>query len=128
MDKKISMVKDGDETRVYLRSLHRMERNTAILLKDLNISEENFREAKALNDVLKAEKQLGVNLNEEQRKAVLTAARSGITILTGGPGTGKTTTINVLIRYFINQGLDLLLAAPTGRAAKRMTEATGYEA
>ena len=49
-------------------------------------------------------------------------------ILTGGPGTGKTTTINTIIHYFAAEGMDILLAAPTGRAAKRMTEATGYEA
>ena len=49
-------------------------------------------------------------------------------ILTGGPGTGKTTTINTMIRYFESEDMDIFLAAPTGRAAKRMTEATGYEA
>ena len=54
--------------------------------------------------------------------------KNGVLILTGGPGTGKTTTINTIIRYFAEEGLDIFLAAPTGRAAKRMTEATGYEA
>ena len=67
-------------------------------------------------------------LDELQRKAVLESVRNSILILTGGPGTGKTTTINTIIRYFEGEGLDLYLAAPTGRAAKRMTEATGYEA
>lgn len=56
------------------------------------------------------------------------AARRGIMVLTGGPGTGKTTTINAMIHFFESEGMDIYLAAPTGRAAKRMTEATGYEA
>ena len=67
-------------------------------------------------------------MDESQRKAVMESIRSGLLILTGGPGTGKTTTINTMIRYFAEEGLDIFLAAPTGRAAKRMTEATGYEA
>ena len=63
-----------------------------------------------------------------QKQAVAAAASHGLFILTGGPGTGKTTTINAIIRYFEEEGAELRLAAPTGRAAKRMTEATGYEA
>lgn len=63
-----------------------------------------------------------------QRMAVMEAVRNGVMVITGGPGTGKTTTINTLIRYFEYENLDIRLAAPTGRAAKRMTEATGYEA
>ena len=63
-----------------------------------------------------------------QKTAVVEAAYSGLMILTGGPGTGKTTTINAMIHYFEAEGLDIFLAAPTGRAAKRMTEATGCEA
>ena len=61
-------------------------------------------------------------------QAVIEAVNCGLLIITGGPGTGKTTTINTIIRYFELGGLDILLAAPTGRAAKRMTEATGFEA
>ena len=61
-------------------------------------------------------------------QAVIEAVNSGLLIITGGPGTGKTTTINTIIRYFEMGGMEILLAAPTGRAAKRMTEATGYEA
>ena len=63
-----------------------------------------------------------------QQKAVTEAVKNGLLMITGGPGTGKTTTINAIIRYFEMEGLDISLAAPTGRAAKRMTEATGYEA
>lgn len=69
-----------------------------------------------------------VELDRLQRKAVMEAVQNGIFILSGGPGTGKTTTINMIIRYFEQEGMDIFLAAPTGRAAKRMTEATGFEA
>ncbi|MDE7417236.1 MAG: ATP-dependent RecD-like DNA helicase [Lachnospiraceae bacterium] len=69
-----------------------------------------------------------MELDALQRKAVTEAVQNGIFILSGGPGTGKTTTINMIIRYFEQEGMDILLAAPTGRAAKRMTEATGFEA
>ena len=69
-----------------------------------------------------------IELDEMQRMAVIEAARNGVLILTGGPGTGKTTTINAIIRFFETQGMDILLAAPTGRAAKRMQETTGQEA
>lgn len=66
--------------------------------------------------------------DELQIRAVIEAVNSGLLIITGGPGTGKTTTINTIIRYFEQEEMEILLAAPTGRAAKRMTEATGYEA
>ncbi|MDE6621432.1 MAG: ATP-dependent RecD-like DNA helicase, partial [Lachnospiraceae bacterium] len=69
-----------------------------------------------------------MKLDALQRKAVIEAVQNGIFILSGGPGTGKTTTINMIIRYFEQEGMDIFLAAPTGRAAKRMTEATGFEA
>lgn len=71
---------------------------------------------------------LGMELDALQFQAVMECARNGLFILSGGPGTGKTTTINMMIRYFESEGLDIALAAPTGRAAKRMTEATGFEA
>lgn len=76
------------------------------------------------------EKQPGpvMELDEKQVEAVIEAVNHGLFVLTGGPGTGKTTTINMMIRYFEEDGMEILLAAPTGRAAKRMTEATGYEA
>ena len=74
------------------------------------------------------EKKNGVTYEELQRKAIATAANNGLLILTGGPGTGKTTTIKGIISMFEKQGLDIALAAPTGRAAKRMSEVTGFEA
>ena len=86
------------------------------------------QEEAILKRVDQIQQQEGLMLDELQRKAVLESVRNSILILTGGPGTGKTTTINTIIRYFEGEGLDLYLAAPTGRAAKRMTEATGCEA
>jgi exodeoxyribonuclease V alpha subunit len=76
----------------------------------------------------KLEETTRLQLDEMQREAVKEAVRNGVFILTGGPGTGKTTTINMMIQYFESEGMDILLGAPTGRAAKRMTEATHYEA
>ena len=77
---------------------------------------------------LRSRRETGTVLDDMQRRAVTEAAGRGLFILTGGPGTGKTTTINAIIRFFEGEGAQLRLAAPTGRAAKRMTEATGYEA
>lgn len=74
------------------------------------------------------EEEAAIALDERQKEAVAAAVGNGLLILTGGPGTGKTTTINAMIKYFEAEGMDIFLAAPTGRAAKRMTEATGCEA
>ena len=74
------------------------------------------------------EKKTEMELDEHQVEAVKEAVRNGLLVITGGPGTGKTTTINTIIKYFELEGMDIFLAAPTGRAAKRMSETTGYEA
>ena len=79
-------------------------------------------------DIEKQEMQDGITYAETQREAIKTAVSRGVLILTGGPGTGKTTTLNGILKLFEQQGLDIALAAPTGRAAKRMTELTGREA
>lgn len=79
-------------------------------------------------DIEKIEKTDGITYAETQREAIKTAVSRGILVLTGGPGTGKTTTLNGILQLFEKQGLDIALAAPTGRAAKRMTELTGREA
>ena len=78
--------------------------------------------------IRKIEKKTGMDLDEHQVEAVKEAVRNGVLVITGGPGTGKTTTINTIIQYFELSGEDIMLAAPTGRAAKRMSETTGYEA
>lgn len=112
---------------VYAGQYYYLELNCARMLHELNIVCEENREGigKRLSQI---EKNTGTLLDEIQREAVIEAACSGLMILTGGPGTGKTTTINAMIQYFASEGLDIYLAAPTGRAAKRMTETTGYEA
>ena len=127
MEQKL-VIKEKDEKRiVYPAQFYYMELNTARMLHDLNIKasvpEEKIRER--LASIAKGEK---LELDVLQEQAVAEAVNSGLLILTGGPGTGKTTTINTIIRYFEQEDMEILLAAPTGRAAKRMAEATGYEA
>lgn len=127
MEKKVVLKQDEDQVRVYPAKYYYMEMNTARMLKELNI---RYEEDDSLirKRIEKLEKQNESTLDERQREAVAEVVKNGIFILTGGPGTGKTTTINAMIRYFLSEGMDIRLAAPTGRAAKRMTETTGYEA
>ena len=127
MEKNVLLNEAEDRVRVYSSRFYYMELNVAKMLHDLNISEEVSRE-RLLERLGKIEDATGLFLDEMQRKAVMEAAKQGILVLTGGPGTGKTTTINAMIRLFESEGMTILLAAPTGRAAKRMTETTGYEA
>ena len=116
-----------EQSVVYASVYYYLELSTARMLKNLNIKYEvSLREAEQQIRRIEAEEK--INLDEMQKTAVVEAARNGVLVITGGPGTGKTTTINAMIRFFENEGLEIRLAAPTGRAAKRMTEATGYEA
>lgn len=132
MDRKLVIKSKGEEKRVYATAHYYTELKCARMLHDLNVTMEEEllpSEEKKAEKLLEAmEIQQGIKLDELQRKAVFTSVRSGLMILSGGPGTGKTTTINTIIRFFETEGMDILLAAPTGRAAKRMTETTGYEA
>lgn len=131
MDKKL-VIKVADEMRmVYATRYYYMELNCARMLHELNTAVEYIRpdvEKQILKEIDQLADKQGIVLDELQTQAVLGSIKNGLFILSGGPGTGKTTTINMMIRYFEQQGLDILLGAPTGRAAKRMTEATGYEA
>lgn len=112
---------------VYASVYYHLELDTARMLKELSISIKE--DEKSSEDILKGiEEQNHTRLDDLQRKAVLGAVSNGLMVITGGPGTGKTTTIHTILKYFEAEGLDILLAAPTGRAAKRMTETTGYEA
>ena len=118
---------EEERTIVYSSRFYHLELNTARMLNELNIlcpEDEHFIGRR----IAQIEKETGITLDDMQKKAVREAAGHGLFILTGGPGTGKTTTINAIIRFFEGEGAELRLAAPTGRAAKRMTEATGYEA
>ena len=127
MEKKIVMKEAEDGMRIYASHYYYMELNTARMLHDLNVRYE-MADVVLKHRIHAIEENTGLVLDEMQQTAVMEAARNGITILTGGPGTGKTTTINAMIHFFESEGMDIFLAAPTGRAAKRMTEATGYEA
>ncbi|MBR4541905.1 MAG: AAA family ATPase, partial [Lachnospiraceae bacterium] len=110
----------------YLAPYYYMELAVARMLLDLDVKQKANRE-KTERYIKEIEESLSVELDPIQRDAIFAAAGNGVLILTGGPGTGKTTTINALIRFFENEGMDILLAAPTGRAAKRITETTGRE-
>lgn len=112
---------------IYSSPFYYMELNTARMLLDLNVKC-NVDEERLTARIKSIEKNLDVELDDLQREAVAEAARRGVFVLTGGPGTGKTTTIRAIINFFEAEGLDILLAAPTGRAAKRMYETTGREA
>ncbi len=127
IEKKI-IVKEAEGDRlIYGSTAYYTELNTARMLLDLNVSYE-LSDSVLETKLVSLERQEEIELDELQRKAVLETARHGVFILTGGPGTGKTTTIRTMLQYFEKEGLDILLAAPTGRAAKRMTETTGREA
>lgn len=127
LTRKVIYRDDGENICIYAANYYYMELNTARMLVDLNVSYELPQAAlRAKLDRLQSE--LELELEEHQAQAVLTAVRSGVFVLTGGPGTGKTTTINAIIHFFEAEGMDILLAAPTGRAAKRMKETTKHEA
>ena len=125
MDRKLIIKIKEDGPRVYSPSFYNMEAACARMLLDLDITvDANLaRIEESVRDLEDPE----TMLEDRQREAVVSALSNGVSIITGGPGTGKTTIINVLIRYLKLYGDDFILAAPTGRAAKRMTETTGYE-
>ena len=131
MDKKVYIRKKMDDPLVYTTYFYYAELKCAKILNDLNacipsieLSEWEIINQK-LHDILLEQE---IEVDELQLKAIRESVRQGVVIISGGPGTGKTTTINSIIQFFASEKYDILLAAPTGRAAKRMTEATGYEA
>ena len=126
MEKRI-VVKRSEETNVYLSGSYYTELAVAKMLIDINIKAK-YDISKIEDKIRKIEDKEGIILDDLQRQAVIESINSGLIIITGGPGTGKTTTINTIIKYFESEGESISLAAPTGRAAKRMSEATSYEA
>ena len=128
VEKKIIIKNEYGMTNCYTSYMYHQELSVASMLKELSDSHEDTGNIMSDKMIERIEKELGLTLDEMQKKAVRLAMQSGIMIITGGPGTGKTTTINAIIHCIEKQGLEVMLAAPTGRAAKRMTEATGYEA
>lgn len=127
MEKKAVMKDEEGEIRVYAANVYYTELRCARMLNDLNVAGQYDIEA-SRQRVLQAQEKTGTTLDEKQMEAVMEADHCGLLVLTGGPGTGKTTTINTMISVFESEGLSIALAAPTGRAAKRMSEATGFEA
>ena len=127
MERKVIVKEKEDGRRIYPAQYYYMELTTAKMLHDLNVNYE-IADVVIEKRLSQIEKNANLELDDMQRQAVIAAVRHGVLVLTGGPGTGKTTTINAMIHFFESEGMDIYLAAPTGRAAKRMTEATGYEA
>ena len=127
LDKKLMIRTVNEEEHVYLSSYYFMELNTSRMLLnlDLEFPMEKGAYGKRISEL---EESMDFQLDLLQKQAVEEALTKGVVVVTGGPGTGKTTTINLMIRCFEMEHMDIVLAAPTGRAAKRMTEATGYEA
>ena len=125
--KEIVSDRQGKQQVVYASQYYQIELHTAQMLHELNVQDTADESVigEKIKRIQRAEK---IDLDEKQQAAITEAVKNGLLVITGGPGTGKTTTINAIIRYFEMEGLDIYLAAPTGRAAKRMTEATGYEA
>lgn len=127
MNKEIIIQETCGERRLYTSRLYYMELNCARMLLDLDITFP-VNKASIQKKVLQIGRQQDIILDSLQEQAALQAAMNGVLVITGGPGTGKTTTINIIISLLEEEGLEILLAAPTGRAAKRMSETSGREA
>lgn len=127
VNKQIIQKKSQNDIYVYNTRFYYMELCIAKKLFDLNMKYE-IKDNYFSEQVRRIEEEIEIELDEVQKQAIREAVINGVFVITGGPGTGKTTTINLIIKYFEEEGLEIILAAPTGRAAKRMTEATGYEA
>lgn len=127
MERKVVIQETEKGNQIYASHYFYLEKNVATMIRSLN-HDYGINQSEAEKRIEKLEKEGGVSLDLIQKQAVLTAVRNGMLIVTGGPGTGKTTTINFILKYFEEEGQEILLAAPTGRAAKRMSEMTGYEA
>jgi len=128
LDKSIYIERSDTSSRVYLSPFYNAEANTARKLAQLS-SVKYVGDLSGFDEkILEVQKKEGIILTQNQKDAVKEALINGVLIITGGPGTGKTTIIKSIINLLSAEGYDVMLAAPTGRAAKRMTEATGFEA
>jgi len=113
---------------VYLARFHLCETSIAHRLKTLSNAPKSVRNLTGENALRWVQGQLDITLAENQARAIRCALENKIMVITGGPGTGKTTIINAVLKIFSKLGVRALLAAPTGRAAKRMSETSGHEA
>lgn len=120
--------REEDEKAVYLAPFYVAETGVADILKGLKESSSNIRPIHQKKAIEWVQQKLNIQLAEKQKEAVILAASSKVLIITGGPGTGKTTIITAILKIFQQLKLRIHLAAPTGRAAKRMSEATSWEA
>ncbi len=127
-DMKVVLVSMSDHTAVYASSFFYAERTAAAKLVTLSRIRLSYEDMQADTLLRQVETQRGLTYVEEQKQAIFSTLQHAVTILTGGPGTGKTTIIRTAVSLFANLGLSYALAAPTGRAAKRMSESTGEEA
>jgi exodeoxyribonuclease V alpha subunit len=118
----------GETPCVFLAGLHRAQRSIAERLKRIHAGQLPWPSIDADKAIPWVEQRTGLTLAESQKAAIRTALGSKVLVITGGPGVGKTTLVNSILRILVAKGLILLLCAPTGRAAKRMSEATGLEA
>jgi len=113
---------------VYLAKFHLCETNISNRLKELTLSPKSIRNIDTDKAIDWVQKQLSITLAKNQVSAVRSSLKEKVMVITGGPGTGKTTIINAILKIFSRLGVRIMLAAPTGRAAKRMSETTGFEA
>ena len=127
IERRLSVKGIEGEDVVYLTSAYHTELSIARKLLELCVNSDSLRKDVEGN-LPRFESSSDIELDDLQRQAVIKSMSCGLIIITGGPGTGKTTTINMIIKYLLSKNMEVLLAAPTGRAAKRMEEATGYEA
>ncbi|MFP4085875.1 MAG: ATP-dependent RecD-like DNA helicase [Desulfobacteraceae bacterium] len=119
---------DEQHTAVYLTKFHLSETRVANRLSTLLHSPKSIREINAVKALNWVQRQLSIRLVQRQIEAVRCAIENKVMVITGGPGTGKTTILNAILKIFSKLGINILLAAPTGRAAKRMGETTGHQA
>ena len=125
------IVIEGEEyssTNVYLSSFYYAELGVARRLIEISLSGTEKNLYGIDEEINSYEKENNIEFADEQRQAITAGVKEGLCIITGGPGTGKTTIIKCMIRIFEKMGLTVVLGAPTGRAAKRITETTGREA
>ena len=128
IERQLIEVKSEDRLNIYLTEYYQIEKNCAVKLLTLARYSDRISASELDSEIKSIESELDIELHDLQREAVIKALSEGLFILTGGPGTGKTTTIKSIISGLERRNLRFVLAAPTGRAAKRMSETTGYEA
>jgi exodeoxyribonuclease V alpha subunit len=127
LNEEIEEFKENNKA-VYLTKFHLSETNVASRLKTLIREPKSIRKIDSERALAWVQGKLAINMAQNQREAIKSSIENKVMVITGGPGTGKTTIINAIIKIFSQLKVKTMLAAPTGRAAKRMSEATNHEA